>query len=128
MATPGRCGMARWNALVTVVTMVLLSWTKTSGILNGGHVAVGLIEQCWTVTTEAQFRGTRAPTMVPMSTGPTHMIVWIIHARGATTSPLPGCWCSKWCVHNTACRTAAYHGGSEALPGVEDPGSRFDGV
>ena len=119
MATPGRCGMARWNALVTVVTMVLLSWTKTSGILNGGHVAVGLIEQCWTVTTEAQFRGTRAPTMVPMSTGPTHMIVLTIHARVATTSPLPGCWC----VHNTARRAAADHGASGAFPGVEEPRS-----
>ena len=47
------------------------------------------------------------------------MIVLIIHARGATAAPLPG----SWCVHNTARRAAAYHGGSEALPGVEDPGS-----
>ena len=52
------------------------------------------------------------------------MIVLTIHTRGATAAPLPGCWC----VHNTAYRTAAYHGGSEALPGVEDPGSRLDWV
>ena len=68
---------------------------------------------------EAQFRGTRASTMVPMSTEPTHMIVLTIHARGATAAPLPGCWC----VHNTARRAAADHGSSGAFPGVEDPGS-----
>ena len=73
---------------------------------------------------EAQFRGTRASTMVPMSTDPTLMIMLTIHARGATAAPLPG----SWCVHNTAYRTAAYHGGAEALPGVEDPGSRCDWV
>ena len=68
---------------------------------------------------EAQFRGTRASTMVPMSTEPTHMIVLTIHARGATAAPLPG----SWCVHNTARRAAADHGSSGAFPGVEDPGS-----
>ena len=44
---------------------------------------------------EAQFRGTQASTMEPMTIGPTHMIVLIIYARGATTAPLPGCWCSN---------------------------------
>ena len=68
---------------------------------------------------EAQFRGTRASTMVPMSTEPTHMIMLIIHARGATAAPLPG----SWCVHNTARRAVADHGSSGAFPGVEDPGS-----
>ena len=68
---------------------------------------------------EAQFRGTRASTMVPMSTEPTHMIMLIIHARGATAAPFPG----SWCVHNTARRAAADHGASGAFPGVEDPGS-----
>ena len=73
---------------------------------------------------EAQFRGTRASTMVPMSTDPTHMIVLTIHARGATAAPLPG----SWCVHNTARRAAADHGSSGAFPGVEDPGSGSGGV
>ena len=84
---------------------------------------------------EAQFRGTQAPSMVHGTNEHRtnkNMIVLTIHARGAdhlrargaTAAPLPG----SWCVHNTACRTAAYHGGSEALPGVEDPGSRFDWV
>ena len=68
---------------------------------------------------EAQFRGTRASTMVPMSTDPTHMIMLTIYARGATAAPLPG----SWCVHNTARRAAADHGSSGAFPGVEDPGS-----
>ena len=68
---------------------------------------------------EAQFRGTRASTMVPMSTDPTHMIMLTMHARGATAAPLPG----SWCVHNTARRAAADHGSSGAFPGVEDPGS-----
>ena len=68
---------------------------------------------------EAQFRGTRASTMVPMSTGPTHMIVLTIHARGATAAPLPG----SGGVHNTARRAAADHGSSGAFPGVEDPES-----
>ena len=69
--------------------------------------------------TEAQFRGTRASSMVRTGTGATHMIVLTIHARGATTSPLPGCWC----VHNTARRAAADHGASGAFPGVEEPES-----
>ena len=73
---------------------------------------------------EAQFRGTHASTMVPMRTEPTHMIMLIIHARGATAAPLPG----SWCVHNTACRAAADHGSSGAFPGVEDPGSGFGRV
>ena len=68
---------------------------------------------------EAQFRGTQAPAVVPMSTEPTHMIVLTIHARGATAAPLPGCWR----VHNTARRAAADHGSSGAFSGVEDPGS-----
>ena len=68
---------------------------------------------------EAQFRGTQAPAMVPMSTEPTHMIVLTVPARGATVTPLPG----SWCVHNTARRAAADHGSSGAFPGVEDPGS-----
>ena len=68
---------------------------------------------------EAQFRGTRASTMVPMSTDPTHMIMLTIYARGATAAPLPG----SWCVHNTARRAAADHGSSGAFPGVENPGS-----
>ena len=46
-------------------------------VANGGHVTVWR----WTVTifnlqrAEAQFRGTHASTMVPMSTEPTHMIM-----------------------------------------------------
>ena len=68
---------------------------------------------------EAQFRGTQASTMAPMSTEPTRMIVLTIHARGATAAPLPG----SWCVHNPARRAAADHGSSGAFPGVEDPGS-----
>ena len=44
------------------------------------------------------------------------MIVSTIHARGATTSPLPG----SWCVHNTACRAAAEHGASGAREWVWD--------
>ena len=73
---------------------------------------------------EAQFRGTRASTMVPMSTDPTHMIMLTIYARDATAAPLPG----SWCVHNTARRAAADHGSSGAFPGVEDPGSGSWGV
>ena len=73
---------------------------------------------------EAQFRGARASTMVPMSTEPTHIIVLTIHARGATAAPLPGCWC----VHNTTRRAAADHGSSGAFPGVEDPGSGYGRV
>ncbi len=68
---------------------------------------------------EAQFRGTQAHTMVPMSTEPTHMIVLTIQARGQTAAPLPGCWC----VHNTARRVGADHGAPGAFPGVEDPKS-----
>ena len=73
---------------------------------------------------EAQFRGTRASTMVPMSTEPTHMIVLTIQARGATAAPLHGCWC----VHNTARRAAADHGASGAFPVVEYPGSGSERV
>ena len=62
-------------------------------VANGGQCYRLALDSDSLQRAEAQFRGTQAPAMVPMSTEPTHMIVLTIHARGATASPapLPGC-------------------------------------
>ena len=78
--------MAGYELLSSVITMVPVRSHGMAEVANGGHVTVWL----WTVAifvwlwrAEAQFRGTRASTMVPMSAGPTHMIMLTIHVRGA---------------------------------------------
>ena len=61
--------------------------------------------------------------MVPISAEATNTIISTISARGATlTPPFPGVKCAR----NTARCAAGDDGGSNVLPGVEDPmrGSR----